>query len=203
MGWVYRVFMKYSQLADEQYDLGIEFCYSLLSTRTDFDKEIKLYNLTESLYDQKAASLGNVESQRRSLTLIAIKHEKLKFEEMQMNKGNVTIQPTARYHLKNTFDCVDGEEIIRVYECRQGCSGFCGPKTAVRLTKNRLITRDKEAGGCFGCCTKGAHVDTSIYLNDIGMIAEASDTKYTFGCGTFLATWVSSTNMLLLSLEIT
>ncbi|CAF1347093.1 unnamed protein product [Adineta ricciae] len=85
MGWVYRVFMKYSQLADEQYDLGIEFCYSLLSTRTDFDKEIKLYNLTESLYDQKAASLGNVESQRRSLTLIAIKHEKLKFEEMQVS----------------------------------------------------------------------------------------------------------------------
>ncbi|CAF1310981.1 unnamed protein product [Adineta ricciae] len=101
-----------------------------------------------------------------------------------MNKDNVTIQPTARYHLKNTFDCVDGEEIIRVYECRQGCSGFCGPKTAVTLTKNRLITRDKEAGGC---CTKGAHVDTSIYLNDIGMIAEASDTKYTFGCAAFLA----------------
>lgn len=87
----------------------------------------------------------------------------------------VTMQPVNTYHFKNTFGLLNGENIIKIYECREGCSKCCGPKTTIALTTNRIISRTKQSNRCFGCI-KGAYVDTTIFLRDIEVISKAKTT---------------------------
>ena len=69
------------------------------------------------------------------------------------------------------------EEILKLYECQEGCSK-CGPKTTTALTDTRLITRRQECS----CCGTGAHMDTTIYLADIELMRESRGES----CGSIL-----------------
>jgi hypothetical protein len=93
----------------------------------------------------------------------------------------VRTQPGNTYQIKNTFDLLTGENIIKTYECQEGCSRCCGPKTTIALTNNRLITRIKKPNSCCGCI-KGAHIDTTIFLRDIEVLSEAKHKT----CGSYL-----------------
>jgi hypothetical protein len=86
------------------------------------------------------------------------------------------IQPHNTYQFANTFTMLRGENVIRMYECQQGCSSCCGPKTTIVLTNNRVISRRKQAN-C-GCCSEGSHIDKAIFLRDIEVISEAQETTY-------------------------
>jgi hypothetical protein len=73
--------------------------------------------------------------------------------------------------LDNTFAPLSGENILKMYECEEGCSRCCGPKSFIALTDNRVISR-QEPLNCCCCCWKSAHVDTAIFLQDIEVIQE-------------------------------
>ncbi len=77
-----------------------------------------------------------------------------------------TVQPSDNYQFKNSFGPVNSENIIKIYECREGCSECCGPKTTIALTSNRLMSRKRQYKYCFGCI-KGPHIDKTIFLRDI------------------------------------
>jgi hypothetical protein len=82
------------------------------------------------------------------------------------------MQPGGTYHFENTFAPLSGENILKMYQCEEGCSRCCGPKAFVALTNTRVIVRHQEPNGCLGC-SKGAHIDTAIYLPDIEVVKEA------------------------------
>jgi hypothetical protein len=79
------------------------------------------------------------------------------------------IQQPRYSSIDNTFNVLNGEQVIKMYECQEGCSS-CGPKTTIALTNARLIARRQECG-CCGC--NGAHVDMAIFLRDIELMREA------------------------------
>ena len=60
-----------------------------------------------------------------------------------------------------------------MYECEEGCSKCCGPKSFIALTSNRVIARHQETNGCCCCCCTPPHVDTAIYLHDIEVVKES------------------------------
>ncbi|CAF1205028.1 unnamed protein product [Rotaria sp. Silwood1] len=80
------------------------------------------------------------------------------------------MQQPGGLNFSNTFPPLSNEPIINIYDCQEGCSRCCGPRTTIALTKNRLIMRQTQPS-C-GCCT-GAHADTSIFLQDIQVLREA------------------------------
>ncbi|CAF0855142.1 unnamed protein product [Adineta steineri] len=88
--------------------------------------------------------------------------------------GPITFAPVNTFHFENTFAPLSGERVIKIYECNEGCSSCCGPKTRIALTDRRIISRHQEPNMC---CAKGAHVDTSIFLRDIELIGEAGREK--------------------------
>jgi hypothetical protein len=67
---------------------------------------------------------------------------------------------------------LNNENIQKLYECQEGCSGCCGPKTIVALTNSRLIVRQQQSNACCGA-TKGAHSDRAIFLHDIAVMRES------------------------------
>ena len=66
---------------------------------------------------------------------------------------------------------MSGENVLKMYECKEGCSACCGPKAFVAITSNRVITRHQGANRCI-CCCEGPHIDTAIYLRDIEVLTE-------------------------------
>jgi hypothetical protein len=68
----------------------------------------------------------------------------------------VSTQSGATYHFENTFVPLNGENILKLYDCQEGCSRCCEPKSFIALTDTRLIA-----------CKQGPHIDTAIYLRDI------------------------------------
>ncbi|CAF1033202.1 unnamed protein product [Adineta steineri] len=93
---------------------------------------------------------------------------------ISMGSGPVRSEPANTYHFENTFAPLSGERVIKVYECNEGCSSCCGPKTKIALTDRRIIARHQQPGKC---CGEGAHIDTSIFLRDIELIGEAGQGK--------------------------
>ena len=80
-----------------------------------------------------------------------------------------------------------GENVLRLYECEQGCSKCCVPKSNVAITNTRVITRTQGTKGglcpCCCCCCEGPHVDTAIYLRDIEVLTESKPP--TMCCGNY------------------
>ncbi len=101
------------------------------------------------------------------------------------------IQPVNTYHFENTFAPLSGENIIRMYECQQGCSSYCGPKISTALTDTRIISRYKEPNRCI-CCIEGAHMDTTVFLTDIELMREAKRQTAT-GCAALLISCLTGT----------
>ncbi|CAF1408676.1 unnamed protein product [Adineta steineri] len=91
--------------------------------------------------------------------------------------GPVRSEPANTYHFENTFAPLGGERVLKIYECNEGCSRCCGPKTRIALTDRRIIARHQQPSICC-CCGEGAHIDTSIFLRDIELISEASQRKH-------------------------
>ncbi len=67
---------------------------------------------------------------------------------------------------------MSGENILQQYQCEEGCSQCCGPKHFIVLTDTRLIAREQGPNRCI-CCCQGPHIDTAIYLRDIGVLKES------------------------------
>jgi hypothetical protein len=83
----------------------------------------------------------------------------------------VTAQPDNNDDFENTFAVLKDETIYETYECQEGLSRCCGLKTTIALTNSRLIIRQQQPDGCFDS-TKGAHIDTAIFLSDIELMRE-------------------------------
>ncbi|CAF3465076.1 unnamed protein product [Rotaria socialis] len=81
------------------------------------------------------------------------------------------VQPSGQ-HFANTFSVVPSEDVLKYYECREGCSNCCGPQTTVALTNQRLVIRSEQSTGC--CCK--THADSAIFLEDIQIMREAANT---------------------------
>ncbi len=62
-----------------------------------------------------------------------------------------------------------------MYECEEGCSKCCGPKSFTVLTNYRVLNRYQQPSGCC-CCGGGAHHDTAVFLGDIEVMKEAQNT---------------------------
>ncbi|CAF4511652.1 unnamed protein product [Rotaria socialis] len=80
-------------------------------------------------------------------------------------------QPSGQ-HFANTFSVVPSENVLKYYECKQGCSDCCGPRTTIALTNQRLVIRSEQSTGC---CSK-THADSAIFLEDIQIMREAANT---------------------------
>ncbi|CAF3363739.1 unnamed protein product [Rotaria socialis] len=79
-------------------------------------------------------------------------------------------QPSGE-HFANTFSVVPSEDVLKYYECKQGCSDCCGPRTTIALTNQRLVIRSEQSTGC--CCK--THADSAIFLEDIQIMREAAN----------------------------
>ncbi|CAF1399643.1 unnamed protein product [Adineta ricciae] len=90
-------------------------------------------------------------------------------------KSPVTVQPTEPNLPRNTFSILDGEHFIRLYQCNEGCSSCCGPKSNVIFTAKRIIVRHQDPAFCC-CCCEGHHIDTAIFMRDIEVMKESTDT---------------------------
>ncbi|CAF1474880.1 unnamed protein product, partial [Adineta ricciae] len=90
----------------------------------------------------------------------------------------VTIQPNDPNLFLNTFSTLNGENVIRSYQCSEGCSPICGPKSSVVFTDKRIIARHQEPDGC-GCCSNISHVDTVIFMRDIEVMKETDQSTGT------------------------
>ncbi|CAF0855124.1 unnamed protein product [Adineta steineri] len=90
--------------------------------------------------------------------------------------GPVRTEPANTYHFENTFAPLSGEHVMKTYECNEGCSSCCGPKTRIALTDRRLIARHQQPNKCC-CCVEGDHFDTSIFLRDIELLGEGGRGK--------------------------
>ncbi len=108
----------------------------------------------------------------------------------------VTTQPSDYDDFENTFNVINDEKIHKLYECQEGCSGCCGPKTTIALTNIRLIIRRQQPNGLFGT-TEGGHIDTAIFLRDIELMREAKE-KMCSSCGTLFLACITCTWPILL-----
>ena len=81
--------------------------------------------------------------------------------------------------------------MARTYECEEGCSKCCGPKTFIALTSSRVIIRNQSAN-CCSCCCNSAHIDTAVYLRDIEVLEEAQ-AQTTTSCGTIIVAIMTCT----------
>jgi hypothetical protein len=84
-----------------------------------------------------------------------------------------------------------GENILKQYECEEGCSKCCGPKSFIALTDTRVIAREQGPNRCI-CCCEGAHMDTAIYLRDIEVMKEHANKKVGL-CSALLISCLSCT----------
>jgi hypothetical protein len=79
-----------------------------------------------------------------------------------------------------------------MYECQEGCSRYCGPKTSIALTNTRIISRHQEPNKCCCCCCEAAHLDTTVFLTDIELMREAKQQTAT-DCGALLVVCLTGT----------
>ncbi len=93
--------------------------------------------------------------------------------------------------MQSIFAPLNGENILNMYECEEGCSRCCGPKSFIALTDNRVISRHQQPNACCGCI-KGAHLDKAIFLHDIEVLKEYQGETVGL-CGALILSCISCT----------
>ncbi|UJR17465.1 hypothetical protein I4U23_004360 [Adineta vaga] len=93
------------------------------------------------------------------------------YECIQSIKQRIDKEPYP-YIQVNTFSTLDNERFIRAYQCNEGCSSCCGPKSTIIFTDKRVIARNQQPSAC--CCGEGPHIDTAIFMRDSELMKESN-----------------------------
>lgn len=79
------------------------------------------------------------------------------------------------YDIHNSFTLMGNEHFLRSWLLEEeGCG--CADSHYTTLTDTRLLLRSMNTKCCSCCCEPG-HIDTSIFLRDIAVIREATETQ--------------------------
>lgn len=112
-------------------------------------------------------------------TLLSLKHNVVlltkRFSKiidiLIITPGSIKAQPSTNYQIDNIFHLQANENLKTVYECQKGCLDCCGQKTTIALTNTRIISRVQKPCSLFCCCTKGSHLDKTIFFKDICVLS--------------------------------